>query len=300
AAHPRTIPAHARVLADPAAAGVLARITHVVVTGRPTLSRPISQLLVRDDVERIDVPYDADGLTDTVRTDPLRAAAPAGAGGWWHAWAALAPAGTGAATGATTDAPVTEDESAEPVDAAVLALLERPGVLVAASSNTIRRLARLQRPHHPARVVASRGLAGIDGLVATASGVALGLEDAGALEGPVRLLTGDLAAVHDLGGLVVPTHERRPRLQVVVLHDDGGAIFAGLEHSQPHVVSRFDRFFGTPHGVDLAAAARALGAAAESVDLRGAGPASGPARLRGFLDRERPGLFEIRLPQVRA
>ncbi|MGO1606075.1 MAG: thiamine pyrophosphate-binding protein [Brevibacterium yomogidense] len=341
ASHPCTLPAHAQLLGGSASADVRARITHVIVTGRPTLSRPVAQLIGRDDLERITVPYDADGLADTVSElgtraaehAPMRAAEDAaahgaedgaadgaGTGSWWADWAALA------------SGPVNDSE--DPTDAAVLALLERPGVLVAASSNTIRHLARLQRPHHPARVVASRGLAGIDGLVATASGVALGLEDQGAPEDqrttedhgaiedqggheePVRLLIGDLAALHDLGGFVVPTHERRPRLQTVVLHDDGGAIFAGLEHSQPHVASRFDRFFGTPHGTSLAEAARALGMSAYTADLRTGQSESGeagatvqtepgrgtaaPAGFREFLDSGAPGLFEIRLPSVRA
>ncbi len=293
AAHACTLPAHAQMLGAPEAADSLAQITHVIVTGRPTLSRPIAQLLDREGPERIAVPYDADGLADTVTTT-ASTAAPTGA--WWGTWSALAPAG------APTDALDSTAGSVDPVEAAVLALLERPGVLVAASSNTVRHLARLQRPHHPARVVASRGLAGIDGLVATASGLALGLEDRGALAAPVRLLIGDLATLHDLGGFVVPSHERRPRLQTVVLHDDGGAIFAGLEHSQPHVASRFDRFFGTPHGTDLAEAARALGMRAESVDLRGevGDSTGGRDRLRRFLDEGEPGVLQLRLPSVRS
>lgn len=293
ASHPRTIPAHARVLGGPAAADALTHITHVVVTGRPTLSRPIVRLVDRADVERIVVPYDADGLADTMRSPHLTTTRTSP---WWDEWSVLASTGADSAEGLV-----------EPGDAAVLALLERPGVLVAASSNTVRRLALLQQPQHPARIVASRGLAGIDGLVATASGVSLGLEDHGVLDAPVRLLIGDLAALHDLGGFVVPTHERRPRLQTVVLHDDGGAIFAGLEHSQPHVAARFDRFFGTPHGMDLAAAARALGMAAESVDLRGStggdthvhGGAGAQERFRNFLDGGEAGVFQFRLPPVR-
>lgn len=328
AASPRTIPAHAQVLGASESDELRAEITHVIVTGRPTLSRPIAGLLARTDVGRIELPYDADGLVDQPgRADSQRAeserdvdgtgtargavsgpavdvhssidgAAAANLGPrpqWWDRWSAVA----GEVTAALA--------SSNAVDAAVLALLEEPGVVVAASSNTVRLLARLQRPHHPARVVASRGLAGIDGLVSTASGVALGLvgeaEPAGEAGAaavssgqPVRLLIGDLAALHDLGGLVVPAHEQRPHLQIVVLNDDGGAIFAGLEHSQPHVADRFDRFFATPHGLDLAAAAAALGTAAQSVD---AGDPDAPARVRDFLGSGRPGLFQLRLPPVR-
>jgi 2-succinyl-5-enolpyruvyl-6-hydroxy-3-cyclohexene-1-carboxylate synthase len=300
AASPRTIPAHAQVLGAPESEELRADITHVIVTGRPTLSRPVAGLLARPDVERIELPYDADGLVDQLgravqrsdeRSSTVGAAPESGVprASWWDRWSAAAEEAAAAPAPPST------------VDAAVLALLEEPGVLVAASSNTVRLLARLQRPHHPARVVASRGLAGIDGLVATASGGALGLEgeagSAAASDGkPVRLLIGDLAALHDLGGLVVPAHEQRPHLQIIVLNDDGGAIFAGLEHSQPHVADRFDRFFATPHGLDLAAAAAALGTEAQSID---AGDIDTPATVRAFLQSGRPGLLQLRLPPVR-
>jgi 2-succinyl-5-enolpyruvyl-6-hydroxy-3-cyclohexene-1-carboxylate synthase len=332
AASSRTIPAHAQVLGAEASASLRTQITHVAVTGRPTLSRPIARLLDRADVERLDVPYDADGLTDHLVESGHRGedgrdarhddspsprghgdagecgpvhvdaspsprgrdgAAPAVHAQWWEEWREVAVQVLPAASPVDTPA----------VDAAVLALLEEPGVLVAASSNTVRLLARLHRPHHPARVVASRGLAGIDGLVATASGIALGLAGGSDADvvldptgGPVRLLIGDLAALHDLGGLVVPAHEQRPHLQIVVLNDDGGAIFAGLEHSQAHVAARFDRFFATPHGLDLARAARALGMEARSVD---ADDPAMRAAVTEFLADARPGLLQLRMPPVR-
>ncbi|WP_019159447.1 2-succinyl-5-enolpyruvyl-6-hydroxy-3-cyclohexene-1-carboxylic-acid synthase [Brevibacterium senegalense] len=308
ASSPRTIPAHAQVLGAEAVADLRAQITHVVVTGRPTLSRPIARLLDRPDVQRIDVPYDADGLIDHL-TGPMAApgvrdderagrhfdssARPGVRAGWWDEWDEVGRRVEAPSAPTIQSSPVSSAADVTGVDAAVLALLDEPGVLVAASSNTVRLLARLQRPHHPARVVASRGLAGIDGLVATASGVALGLVEDSV---PVRLLIGDLAALHDLGGLVVPAHEERPHLQIVVLNDDGGAIFAGLEHSQAHVAARFDRFFATPHGLDLAQTARALGVEAQSVD---ADDPAMRAAVTEFLADARPGLLQLRMPPVR-
>ena len=99
--------------------------------------------------------------------------------------------------------------------------------------------------------MANRGLSGIDGTVSTAVGAAP------ARAAPPGCSSGDLAALHDLGGLVVPARSGRARLQVVVLDDDGGGIFGLLEHAR-HPAS-FERVFGTPHGTDLAQAARGLG-----------------------------------------
>lgn len=101
---------------------------------------------------------------------------------------------------------------------------------------------------------ASRGLAGIDGLIATAGGMALTAPTA---EGaPLRLIIGDIAALHDVGGLLT---ESIPRLQIFVLNDDGGAIFGGLEHGADHLSRHFDRYFAVRHGRDFRALAEAYG-----------------------------------------
>lgn len=149
---------------------------------------------------------------------------------------------------------------------AALAVWEASGpqdVLVLGSSSLVRDL-ELHAGASPARVVANRGLAGIDGTSAMAGGLALAREAAG-IPGRVRLLVGDLTALHDLTGLLIGPEERRPRLDVVVVDDGGGRIFSGLEHAAaPPDLLR--RFFTTPHGADIAGAAAALGA--EALRLR--------------------------------
>jgi len=44
-----------------------------------------------------------------------------------------------------------------------------------------------------------------------------------------------------------------------VANDDGGSIFATLEQGAPEHAPAFDKLFGTPHGVDLAAVCTGLG-----------------------------------------
>jgi 2-succinyl-5-enolpyruvyl-6-hydroxy-3-cyclohexene-1-carboxylate synthase len=120
--------------------------------------------------------------------------------------------------------------------------------LVVGSSNPVRDLDLVARWDAPPAVLANRGLAGIDGTVSTAVGVALGLPDR-----RVRALLGDLTFLHDVGGLLLGPLEPSPHLQLVVANDDGGSIFSTLEPGEPARADVFERVFGTPHGADLAA-----------------------------------------------
>jgi 2-succinyl-5-enolpyruvyl-6-hydroxy-3-cyclohexene-1-carboxylate synthase len=127
-------------------------------------------------------------------------------------------------------------------------------VLVVGSSNPVRDLDLTARWDAPPLVLANRGLAGIDGTVSTAAGVALGLPHR-----RVRALLGDLTFLHDVGGLLRGPLEHPVDLQLVVANDDGGSIFATLEPGEPGRADVFERVFGTPHGVDLAALCAAYG-----------------------------------------
>jgi 2-succinyl-5-enolpyruvyl-6-hydroxy-3-cyclohexene-1-carboxylate synthase len=80
---------------------------------------------------------------------------------------------------------------------------------------------------------------------------------------------GDLTLLHDLTGLVTGEGEPVPDLTIVVPDNDGGGIFAQLEPGEDRHARDYRRVFGTPHGRDLVAVARALGWPASSVTSPG-------------------------------
>ncbi|MDQ1570717.1 MAG: 2-succinyl-5-enolpyruvyl-6-hydroxy-3-cyclohexene-carboxylate synthase, partial [Actinomycetota bacterium] len=104
-------------------------------------------------------------------------------------------------------------------------------------------------------VHSNRGLAGIDGTISTAIGISLGSET----EGTTRVLLGDLAALHDAGGLLFGVGETRPRIQVIVGNDGGGTIFDSLEVAATAPQDALDRVLLTPQSADFAALAAAYG-----------------------------------------
>jgi 2-succinyl-5-enolpyruvyl-6-hydroxy-3-cyclohexene-1-carboxylate synthase len=149
------------------------------------------------------------------------------------------------------------DEVTEPgIARAVTGVLGPSEPLVTASSMPIRDVEWYGDPVASCPVYANRGANGIDGLVSTTLGVA-------AARGRAVGLLGDLAFLHDSGGLVGATR-RGLDCTFVVIDNDGGGIFeflpqAGLPRDT------FERLFGTPHGVDLAALCSAHGITCVSV-----------------------------------
>lgn len=237
-------------------------IERVVVFGRPTLSRPVSALLARADVpaalyEPVPVAWYEPGRrreTPIASLTELAEFAGRGSSAWLDAWLLAGAAAQHALDGVLAAA----DAATGPSVAAVVWQHTR-GQLVLGSSNGIRDvdLAGQPAPEPAATVFANRGLAGIDGTISTATGIALG----GRQE--TTLLLGDLTFLHDAGGLLLGAGEGEPQLRIVVLNDSGGAIFSLLEHGAVAEAGGYgdavERLFGTPHSVDIAALAAAYG-----------------------------------------
>ena len=134
------------------------------------------------------------------------------------------------------------------------AVLGPDTVLYASNSMPVRDLDAFLAPHPLApRVVAHRGANGIDGVVSSAAGMAAGTA------ARLVLLTGDLALLHDLGGLLGAARLGID-LTVVVANNGGGGIFSFLPVAAAVPAPVFDQFFDTPHRADLAAVVTGLGA----------------------------------------
>jgi 2-succinyl-5-enolpyruvyl-6-hydroxy-3-cyclohexene-1-carboxylate synthase len=98
----------------------------------------------------------------------------------------------------------------------------------------------------------NRGANGIDGLIATAWGIALGSGRS------TTALLGDLAFLYDHNALLAPESEPQPDLVIVVVDNNGGGIFHQLEQGRPEYAKHFERVFGTPHDRDLTAISSAM------------------------------------------
>ena len=95
------------------------------------------------------------------------------------------------------------------------------------------------------RFLSNRGANGIDGVVSSAAGAAL---FAG---GRAWLLTGELALIHDVGGLLAASRAGA-QLTVVCANNGGGGIFDFLPLAEQGAGETFEEHVITPSGVDLA------------------------------------------------
>jgi 2-succinyl-5-enolpyruvyl-6-hydroxy-3-cyclohexene-1-carboxylate synthase len=251
------------------------RIARVIVFGHPTLSREIPELVMRDGVEtvvvrssafddynpghRVKAFVDAVSVVGTVDDSH-------GGRSWLGRWVSASrslleppPEPTAAELGNAEFARRELAAIRQRVDRRMLAEAVWRSTwphdrLVLGASRLIREVDRYV-PGKKITVHANRGLAGIDGTISTAIGIALGSET----DGTTRVLLGDLAALHDVGGMLFGVGEARPRIQIIVGNDGGGTIFDTLEVASSAPQAALDRVLLTPQLVDFSALAAAYG-----------------------------------------
>ena len=296
-------------LRDPELGG---RIERAVVLGHPTLSREVAALLKRDDVEVVAVRSGGEELNLNGRTRAAASVAVASGDAdraWLGEWMRASSASV---VDLSEDAPdqdglhSTNFSARRDAMRAELAAVRRPldrALLVDAvwratwphdrlmfGSSRLVRVADDVLGGKKVPVHANRGLAGIDGTVATATGIAIASQRDGAA-GVTRVLLGDLAFLHDVGALLLAPSEPAPRIQIIVGNDGGGTIFDALEVAASAPNDDLDRAFYTPHSADLEHLARAYGWDYRRVTTRVAldqaltSPVSGPQLIEVPLPR---------------
>jgi 2-succinyl-5-enolpyruvyl-6-hydroxy-3-cyclohexene-1-carboxylate synthase len=291
---PAAVAHYDALLRDPAWAGARQPELVLRVGDLPT-SKPLRQWLHGLGEETLQVAFDPEnawqdpaGAAATLLPADPRAAIEAlaerlprkpRARGWLEGWTGPDRAAAGAIAGVLGARP----ELSEPRVAAELGVrLPAEATLVVASSMPIRDVETFfpARPTPP-RVLANRGANGIDGTVSTAFGVAA------AAPGPVVLLIGDVALLHDIGGLLAARRLGLP-LAIVLLDNDGGGIFHFLPVAREGAA--FEEHVATPHGTDFSHAAALYGLAHERV----AAPEPFRAALGGALASDGATLIHVR------
>ena len=263
-------------------------VGRAIVLGHPTLSREVPALLQRGDVETIVIrtpgveDYDPGRrarIVDEVRVHgtPEPEAVRRWVGGWVAmSRAVLESEEPGDPAPDLSLAVGTESGVRAAFAKAELAVLRAPvdrrmlvralwastwphDRLVFGASRLVREADRIV-PGKRIPVHANRGLAGIDGTVSTAGGIALAARAAAedGRVGTTRVLLGDLALVHDAGALLAPLPDD-VRLHVIVGNDDGGTIFDSLEVAGIADPLDFARVMRTSVAVNFAALAAAGG-----------------------------------------
>ena len=226
------------------------RPDRVLVVGRPTLSRAVGRLAAGSPADVVvhlgSWPDPTGAATRVLPAVPRASGNGAVDPDWLATWTAAAQAADEAAAPLVEQAVGSGTLVEAVVAGRVAGAVPADGLLVVGSSKPVRDLF-LAGPAPGVHVLANRGVAGIDGMVSTAVGAAL------AHGAPAHALLGDLTFLHDANGLVLGPQEPRPDLTLVVVNNDGGAIFGLLEQAGPEHADAFERVFGTPHGVDLGA-----------------------------------------------
>ena len=225
---------------------LLDKIKQVIVYGKPTLSRAIIFLLKRSDIQvfvregqmgSFEIGNDVTKVTNPIEgqsnTELLTA---------WQT--SVFQRSYDAGPGLDRRSIIIKTWEASP---------SGRNILVIGASQLIRE-ADYCAPAVEVRAWANRGLSGIDGTIGTATGIAIQEPDK-----QVRALMGDLTFFHDVGSLAIDANDGALNIQVVVVNDNGGKIFSGLDVLDSVEPETFRRIFQTPQTVDISKLAEAYG-----------------------------------------
>jgi 2-succinyl-5-enolpyruvyl-6-hydroxy-3-cyclohexene-1-carboxylate synthase len=167
---------------------------------------------------------------------------------WLKEWVSAGASARAAIDAYLDEAPIFEGT----VVRSVAQALPADALLYVGTSLPIRALDAFTPATASLEAFANRGASGIDGTLSGAIGAAA------ATGRPVASLTGDLAFLHDVGGLLAVARHRIP-LVAVVIDNGGGGIFDFLPQAEGVEKKIFDDLFATSHEIDLMRAAELYG-----------------------------------------
>ena len=172
---------------------------------------------------------------------------------WLEKWQTLGSAVATAVNGVLVGWPTTTEAH---IARTLLDVLGATDQVIASSSMPVRDIDSFGSVRDVTTIVSNRGINGIDGVISTAMGAhfgALAQEASGhAQAGRTCVLIGDVAALHDVGGLLSAARNEVP-LTVVIPNNDGGGIFSFLPIRDVLDDADFDELFHTPHGTTFEA-----------------------------------------------
>ncbi|MGA1144329.1 MAG: 2-succinyl-5-enolpyruvyl-6-hydroxy-3-cyclohexene-1-carboxylic-acid synthase [Ilumatobacteraceae bacterium] len=212
----------------------------IVITTTPTLADPdqLCALHIVGEIDELCAELASDRTNEQNKRDDFS---------WLDLWDSAESSAQKSINAALADEPGLSEPG---VARALYGLLPEASNLVVSSSMPIRDVEWFAAPRTGLRVHANRGANGIDGVVSTAVGIAL------ATRQPTTLLIGDIALLHDVNGLIGLV-SRETDLRIVVIDNNGGGIFSFLPQAQNLELTKFEKIFGTPHGVNLKMVAQA-------------------------------------------
>ena len=241
--------AHASILLSSEKARTTLAPELAIVIGRTTLSRNINTyiesaarvIVIDPRASQIDTERSADEILHSLP----KVAAPKQDESWWKLWSDF----EAKVKSVLVDYPSWSEGA---IASIVAADLENDTALFISSSRPIRDIEAFATPRADLATYANRGLAGIDGNISTALGIATRHDETFAI-------LGDLAFLHDISALANPTDDA---LTILVVDNNGGGIFSTLPQRG---VPGFEKLFGTPHNQDIAKIVSGFGISNEVV-----------------------------------